>query len=42
MAVHVHQMTKGVHFRSKCRKKTSKWLIFEALYLDLEDLKESK
>ena len=29
-----------ISFRSKCRKKTSKQLIVEALYLDLEDLKQ--
>ena len=36
------QNTAFVNFRSKCRKKTSKYLIVAALYLDLKHLKLSK
>ena len=35
-------LTKEEHFRSKYRKKTSKKLIVQALYLDLEDLRVNK
>ena len=39
VSFHMRYIYTFLNFRSKCERKTSKQLILEALYLDLEDSK---